>query len=422
MKILSKRNIFIFTIITTIAVASFIVSKNKDDSITVTTGKVKVRQLIKTVSASGIIEPVKEVQISSSISATITSMLVKDGQKVKKGDLLVVFDKEYIESEVKQKEAILSQQTFNSKMNMARLKQSELDFKSSKELAKKNLISEIDFEKIKLNMEIAQTTYEASLESIESAKASLSQTMDQLSKTRLYSPLDGTVSKLFKEEGEMALGSQFNTDVILTISNLSGLQANVEVDENDVSRIDINDSVKISIDAFPDEIFKGIIFEISNSPIRSGVGSQDQSVSYSVKIRMLTSNNKIKPGMTSNVDIITDIIQNVISIPIQALTRRKKKDINNNNKDSIDNQAQSENNEGIIWNNESEYDDIVFKTEAKDKDEIVKLTRVTTGVANNRYIEIKKGLKEGDKIVIGSYKVISKELKDGKKINTGKKE
>ena len=419
MKILKKRNIFIFIIIITAIIASVIIFKNKDDAVFVTTGKVKVRQLVKTVSASGVIEPVKEVQISSSISATITDILVKDGQKVKKGDLLVIFDKEYIESEVKQKKAMLSQQIFNSKMNMARLKQSELDFESSKELAEKNLISEIDFEKIKLNLDIAQTTYEASLESIESAKASLSQTMDQLNKTRLYSPLDGTVSKLFKEEGEMALGSQFNTDIILTISNLAGLQANVEVDESDISRINIDDSVKISIDAFPDEFFKGIIFEISNSPIRSNVGSQDQSVSYAVKIKMLTKNDRIKSGMSSNVDIITDIIPNVVSIPIQALTRRKKKEINN--KDSINNQAQSENKEGIIWNNENEYDDVVFKTETKDKNEIAKLIRVTTGVANNRYIEIKKGLKEGDKIVIGSYKVISKELKDGKKISTDKK-
>ena len=419
MKILRKRNIFIFIIMITAILASVIIFKNKDDAVFVTTGKVKVRQLVKTVSASGVIEPVKEVQISSSISATITDILVKDGQKVKKGDLLVIFDKEYIESEVKQKKAMLSQQIFNSKMNMARLKQSELDFESSKELAEKNLISEIDFEKIKLNLDIAQTTYEASLESIESAKASLSQTMDQLNKTRLYSPLDGTVSKLFKEEGEMALGSQFNTDIILTISNLAGLQANVEVDESDISRINIDDSVKISIDAFPDEFFKGIIFEISNSPIRSNVGSQDQSVSYAVKIKMLTKNDRIKSGMSSNVDIITDIIPNVVSIPIQALTRRKKKEINN--KDSINNQAQSENKEGIIWNNENEYDDVVFKTETKDKNEIAKLIRVTTGVANNRYIEIKKGLKEGDKIVIGSYKVISKELKDGKKISTDKK-
>jgi HlyD family secretion protein len=408
----NKKKKFIWLIIILIiASIGYKLATKKKEITTIESDEVKKRVIVKTISASGIVEPIKTVNISSEIAANIKRLLVKEGDIVKKGDLLLELDRKNIEAEVEQQKAGLAQQKYNSQMANSRLKQSELDYDNKVKLMNSNFLSETDFENVKLNLDIAKTSYESSLESIKLQEAYLEQSRDRLNKTNFYAPMDGLVSKIYKEEGEMVLGSQFNTDVVLDLVDVKELQVNIEVDENDVPLIALQDSVKVTIDALPDTVFKGIVTEIGNSP--AFLGNSERSVAYKVMVKMLAKDPGIKPGMTSYTEIITDVVTDVISIPIQALARRKYSELNNDD-DENEEVEEEEIEKGIVWSNESEYADVVFKLLPKGSDDIytVETAQVKTGIANNRFIEITEGLEEGDLIVIGNYKTISKVLKD----------
>ncbi|NOR46160.1 MAG: efflux RND transporter periplasmic adaptor subunit [Candidatus Delongbacteria bacterium] len=413
MKKKSKKKKFIWLIIVLIIVAVIIkIATKEKEFTTIESEKVKKRVIVKTISASGVVEPIKTVNISSEIAANIKRLLVKEGDIVIKGDLLVELDRKTIEAEVAQQKAALAQQKYNSQMAMSRLKQAKIDYENKVKLKKNNFLSDTDFENVKLNLEIAKTSYESSLESIKLQQAYLEQSKDKLNKTNFYAPMDGLVSKIYKEEGEMVLGSQFNTDVVLNIVNIQELQVNIEVDENDVALISINDSVKVTIDALPDTVFKGLVTEIGNSP--AFLGSAERSVAYKVMVKMLTKDSRIKPGMTSYTEIVTDVVNDVLSIPIQALARRKKSELNKSDDDEETVEDEEIEEKGIVWSNESEYADVVFKLTSNGSGNIytVETAQVKTGIANNRFIEITDGLEEDDLIVIGNYKTISKVLKD----------
>jgi len=288
------------------------------------------------------------------------------------------------------------------------LKKIELEFNNQKKLKEKNFISDNDFENIRISYEIAKTSYESSLENIKLQTAYLDQAEDRLRKTDIYAPLDGIVTKLYKEQGEIVLGSQFNTDVILSISDMNDFKVNVDVDENDVAFISSADSVKITIDAFGDTVFKGIVTEIGNTPLNAG--STESSVEYSVTVEMVTKDKRIKPGMTTYAEIVTDVIPEVLSVPIQALARRRNDDISEESNDKPENT-------GIVWNSKNDYSDVLFrlkKQNGSDKNSIyeVEMVKVKTGIANERFIEITDGISEDDLIVSGDYKTISKVLKD----------
>ncbi|MBU4485501.1 MAG: efflux RND transporter periplasmic adaptor subunit, partial [Candidatus Delongbacteria bacterium] len=367
------------------------------------------RTIVKTVSASGVIEPVKKVNISSSISANIIQLLVKEGQSVKKGDLLARLDRETITAEVEQQTAALSQQRYSSNTALLQMKQIQLDFDNKVKLKENNFISDNDFDNTKLSLDIAKTNYESSLENIKLQTAYLDQAKDKLNKTNIYAPLDGSIIKLYKEQGEMVLGSQFNNDIILSIADLNAFKVNVKVDENDVALISVADSVKITIDAMGEMIFKGTVTEIGNTPLN--VGSTESSIEYNVSVDMITKDDRIKPGMTTYAEIITDIVKDVLSVPIQSLARRKKSEID---KDSTDTKIENSN---IDWRKKSDYYDVIFRLNKKDKAEDkvyeVEMVKIKTGIANDRYIEITEGLNENDLIVSGDYQTISKVLKDG---------
>jgi HlyD family secretion protein len=365
--------------------------------------KAVIRTIIKTVSASGVIEPVKKVNISSSISANIVSLLVKEGQTVKKGDLLARLDRETIIAEVEQQTAALSQQQHSSEAAKLQLKQAQIDYDKKVKLKESDFISESEIETFKINLDIAKTAYGSSLESIKLQTAYLDQAKDRLSKTSIYSPMDGIVTKLYKEEGEMVTGSQFNTDVILSIADLNAYKVNVDVDENDVPSISLYDSVKVTVDALGDSIFKGIVTEIGNTPLNAA--NTDVAVEYTVAVNLITKNSSIKPGMTTYAEIITDVVDNVLSVPIQALARRKIDD--------------AEKTEATAWDKKNEFEDIIFKLKDKNggsKIYTVEAVKIKTGISNERFIEITEGLNENDRIVSGDYKTISKVLKDGMEV------
>ncbi|MFA7122737.1 MAG: efflux RND transporter periplasmic adaptor subunit [Candidatus Delongbacteria bacterium] len=383
----------------------------KDKLTEVESDKAVRRTVVKTISASGMIEPVKNVNISSEISANLDSLLVSEGQQVKKGQLLARLDRKNILAEVEQQNAALSQQKFSSNNALLNLKKIKLEYDNQAKLRENNFISENEFENIRINYEIAKTNYESSLENIKLQTAYLDQAQDRLRKTDIYAPLDGIVTKLYKEQGEIVLGSQFNTDVILSIADMNDFKVNVNVDENDVAFISTADSVKITIDAFGETVFKGIVTEIGNTPLN--LGSTESSVEYSVSVNLITKDARIKPGMTTYAEIVTDVVNDVLSVPIQALARRKKED--------TDKDKNTVSTTGIEWNGRNDYSDVLFrlkKLTGSEKEKIYEVEKVTvkTGIANERFIEITEGIFEDDMIVSGDYKTISKVLENGMKV------
>ncbi|MFA6654149.1 MAG: efflux RND transporter periplasmic adaptor subunit, partial [Candidatus Delongbacteria bacterium] len=383
----------------------------KDKLTEVESDKAVRRTVVKTISASGMIEPVKNVNISSEISANLDSLLVSEGQQVKKGQLLARLDRKNILAEVEQQKAALSQQKFSSNNALLNLKKIKLEYDNQAKLRENNFISENEFENIRINYEIAKTNYESSLENIKLQTAYLDQAQDRLRKTDIYAPLDGIVTKLYKEQGEIVLGSQFNTDVILSIADMNDFKVNVNVDENDVAFISTADSVKITIDAFGETVFKGIVTEIGNTPLN--LGSTESSVEYSVSVNLITKDSRIKPGMTTYAEIVTDVVNDVLSVPIQALARRKKED--------TDKDKNTVSTTGIEWNGRNDYSDVLFRLKKltdSEKEKIYEVEKVTvkTGIANERFIEITEGIFEDDMIVSGDYKTISKVLENGMKV------
>ncbi len=383
------------------AVSLSVYYSKKPKPVIIEADKAVIRTIVKTVSASGVIEPVKKVNISSSISANIVSLLVKEGQTVKKGDLLARLDRETIIAEVEQQTAALSQQQHSSEAAKLQLKQAQIDYDKKVKLKESDFISDSEIETFKINLDIAKTAYGSSLESIKLQTAYLDQAKDRLSKTSIYSPMDGIVTKLYKEEGEMVTGSQFNTDVILSIADLNAYKVNVDVDENDVPSISLYDSVKVTVDALGDSVFKGIVTEIGNTPLNAA--NTDVAVEYTVAVNLITKNGSIKPGMTTYAEIITDVVDNVLSVPIQALARRKVE--------------HSDKKEAAAWDKDEEFEDIIFRLKDKNGNNYkVEAVKIKTGISNEKFIEITEGLNENDRIVSGDYKTISKVLKDGMEV------
>ncbi|MFZ0391081.1 MAG: efflux RND transporter periplasmic adaptor subunit, partial [Calditrichia bacterium] len=237
----------------------------------------------------------------------------------------------------------------------------------------------------------------------------LKQASDDLSKTSIYAPMSGTISKLNKEVGEIALGSQFQEDVIMVISNLAGMEALVDVDENDIVSVSIGDTATIEVDALPDRQFKGTVTEIANSAKISGQGSADQKTEFEVKVAVADAGNQLRPGMTCSADVVTETRSNAVAVPIQSVAVRtprqlEKVEIQHAGDVAIADSAPQEfkpDKDGFV--------EVVFVIEG---DRAV-AKQVTTGIQSDTFIEIVNGISEGEEIVVGSYRAISRDLRNG---------
>jgi len=284
------------------------------------------------------------------------------------------------------------------------------------DLFKKNLVSLTDLESAEASLEQAESH-------VEQSEAALKQAADDLDKTTILSPMDGTITQLKKEEGEIALGSQFQEDVIMTVGDLTQMEVLAEVDENDVVLIDIGDSVKIEVDAIPDTILKGIVSEIAHTATTRGLGTQEELINFEVKIAIVDNHQKLRPGMSATVDVETETHLNALKIPIQCVTMKlpsefqKKKESNETKKDTTstaENQAenQEENAEAKPANKKEEGVEVVFIV----VNDTAKIVPIKTGISDDTHIEILDGLQEDDVIVSGSYRAITKLLKQGSKV------
>jgi len=401
-----KKKIFIGIGIVLVLAVIVIIGKNQKsvNAAEVQTQKVAKGQIVQKVNATGRVKPAVEVVISANVSGEILSLGVKEGDYVQKGQFLVQLDKERYQAA--RDRAKSSAQAADADVKLAH---SELV--RVREMHKKGLSSDVELER-------AEANYEKAKSNLQQAQASLKQAEDDLAKTRIVAPVGGTVIRLPKEVGEIALGSTFQKDEIMTIADLSTMEVMVEVDESDVIDVQLGDSVEIEIDALPDTTFTGKVTEIAHSAVVQGTSSQEQVINFEVTVTMDKKSPLLRPGMSAAVSIITDVENNAVVVPIQAVTVRSPKRLKNTETDTLEKASTGENksnNDNIPLTTETEQkrdqmDEVVFVVKP---DMTVEQRKVVTGISSDTHFQIVSGLEPGDEIVIGSYKAVSKDLKDG---------
>jgi HlyD family secretion protein len=304
-------------------------------------------------------------------------------------------------------------------MNKAQLDKISADYNRTKGMHDKKLSSDAELETAKSTYLSAVANYEGAQATVLQMEASLKETNQSLYKTTINSPMDGTISQLNVQLGDRVLGSGFSqgTD-IMTVSDLGSMIATVRVDENDVILVALGDTARIKVDAYGDKIFKGTVYQIGNSAVATGTGTQEQVVNFDVKIRLIDPDPGLRPGMSCNATIETQTINNVLSVPIQCVTARsdedKTKETPKEQDDKNSNVVDKKDKKASVTNKPKEVVFVVENNKAKMKE-------VKTGLSDDNYIQIKEGLKDGEKVVSGSYRAISRELNDGSKVKLEEK-
>jgi len=447
-----KNRTIIIAVISVIVIATvLLVGKKKGwigspDAEKVTTAKVEKRDITETVSASGKIEPETEVNISPDVAGKIISLPVEEGDKVEKGQLLVKINPDIYVSTVQRLEASLNTAKANLANSRARLQQAQAQFENAKasfdrnkSLFEQKTISQSDydaavsaFETAKGEVDAANQTIKASEYNVKSSEAALQEAQENLGKTTIYSPVTGTISKLNFEEGETVVGTQqMMGSEIMTIANLNEMEVDVDVNENDIIRVGMGDSAIIEVDAYLGKKFKGLVTSIANSAQVSGT-AMDEVTNFEVKIRILKESYKdvvsekqaelspFRPGMSASVEIETKTKKGVLSVPIQAVTTRDLKKMEENNKKPKkvrDEEDAGEGNErGFEKAEENKSEEKVEECVFTLKDGKAVRKVVKTGIQDSDFIEISSGLDEGEEVITGPYSAVSKFLKDGEAV------
>lgn len=388
---------------------------NNNESKVVEIAKVEAMTIVETVSATGKVQPEIEVKISSEVSGEVIALNVKEGQQVKKGDLLVKINPDIYESGVNRTVASLSTTKAGVTQAEAQVKEAKATYDRNKKLYDKGVISKAEWDKIVSSYEVAMASKQSAYYQMKSAAANVTEANDNLKRTTIFAPADGTISKLDIELGERVLGTQQMAGTeMMRIANLNNMEVEVDVNENDIVKVSIGDSAKVEVDAYLKRKFDGIVTSISNSA--TSTTSADQVTNFKVKVRLLKESytdllegkpanySPFRPGMTATVDIITKRSTNVLGVPISAVV--VKDDTTATKKDIVaeieEDQAKKE---GKAPKKDQKFECVFVKVGDKAKIRVVK-----TGIQDDTNIEILEGLKKGDEIITGPYTVVSKEL------------
>jgi HlyD family secretion protein len=380
---------------------------------------VQKRDLVASVTASGQVQPQTKVDVAADISGRIVRLAVKEGQTVTKGQFLLEIDPSQYIAAVQRSEAALSASKAQEAQAKANLIQAQRNYQRSAEIKKANaqLVSDEQLEQLKTQAEVQQALSEAAAHQVEQSAAQLNDAKSSLAKTTILAPMSGRVTRLAVEQGETAVPGTFNKDAatLLTIADMSVLETKVKVDETDVARIEVGDSAIVQIDAFPDTTFLGRVTKISNSSVKAAAasGSADQAVDYEVTIQLVNPPKDTRPDFSATAKVVTDARTRALSIPIIALTVRENEKLDNADtaaialgKSTNAKQVGKKDVEGVF----------VVGTDNK-----VTFRPVKVGIAGEKYFEVLSGLKEGEKIVGGTYQAI-RELKDGTLVREPKKD
>lgn len=422
---MSKKSIYfliggaVFIVVLLIILSKAGVLGNKDEGKEVETEVVKEITLTETVSATGKVQPEIEVKISSEVSGEIIELPIKEGQAIKKGDLLVRINPDLYESGVSRSSASLSTARAGLSQSEAQLKEATANYERNKRLFDKGVISKSEWDKIVSAYEVAKASKQSAYFSVQSANATVTEARDNLNRTTIYSPVDGTISKLDAELGERVVGTQQMTGTeIMRVANLNNMEVEVDVNENDIVKIEIGDEAEIEVDAYLRRKFKGEVTSISNSA--SSDLTADQVTNFKVKVRILKESyvdmtegkpanySPFRPGMTATVDIITERKQNILAVPISSVV--VKSDTTSVKKDVLKEleEKEKEKETGIV---EQKFECVYVK-----QGNIAVLKPITTGIQDDTNIEVIKGLKKGDEVITGPYTTVTKELSPNDKV------
>src|SRR5436189_4894839 len=411
-------------------VASIVWSK-REKPIPVTTEKAIRKTIVQTVSATGKVQPETEVKISPEVAGEIIELPVDDGKQVKRSDLLVRIRPDSYKALVEQQEAAISAAKATNLQQKATMLKTEHDLKRAEDLFNKKLISEQEFNAAQAAYDVAKNTYESSLHEIERAEAGSSQARDQLSKTTIYSPIDGTVTVLNSKQGERLVATgQFAGTEVMRVADLSHMEARVDVNENDVVNVKVGDKAEVKIDAYGDRKFHGTVYQIANTGTTTGAGTQEEVTNFQVKIRIDDHDVLLRPGLSTTADIETDMSKDEVAEPMHAVkirigdsnlspeeTEKKKQKLAQ--RDKSDNSAELVN-ERQEKATQREGREKLAKVVFLKKGSKAQLVKVTTGIADDTYMEIKSGVQPGDEVISGSYSAISRKLKEGAKLTYDK--
>ncbi len=385
------------------AVAAVLVMRSRGGKdLEVQTTPASRQKIVQTVNGTGRIQPRVQVKISADLSARITKLAVQEGQSVEKGALLVELERDRYLAAVESAEANVRSAQANAALVGQTMEQAQKDLARSKELHQRGLEAQSALDARQTAHMVEVPRHRAALEQVAQARATLRQSRDDLSKTRIYAPMSGTVSELNKEAGEMALGSQFQADVILVIADLREMEVQVDVDENDIIDIKVGQPAEIQVDALPGKVLHGMVREIGSSANSSGTGTAEQKTEFEIKIGITEPLATLRPGMTATADIVTRTAENALSVPLQSVALRTVDQLLQKGEKRKDAEARFKaDRDGFV--------EVVFRLEQGK----AMAREVTTGIQSEEWIEILSGLKEGEEVVSGSYRAISKDLENG---------
>ena len=420
---MSKKTIYILLAVAVVLIGTLIglsksgVIGSKDKGTEIEIANVAASTIVETVSATGKIQPEIEVKISSEVSGEIIALNVKEGQVVKKGDLLVKINPDLYTSSYNRTISNLSGTKAGLNQSEASYKEAKANYDRNKSLYDKGIISRADWDKAIASFEVAKANKQNAYYNVQSASATVLEAKDNLGRTTIYAPADGTISVLNVELGERVLGTQQMAGTeILRVANLNNMEVEVDVNENDIVKIKVGDKANVEVDAYLKKQFKGVVTSISNSA--SSTLTADQVTNFKVKVRILKESyqdllegkpstySPFRPGMTATVDIITNTKSNILTVPISSVVVKSDtaavKEI----------KVEDPNDEKSKPKSDKKFECVFVKVGNKAKIRIIK-----TGIQDDTNIEVLSGLKKGDVVITGPYTTVSKELKSGDKVS-----
>lgn len=432
----SRKKIYILGAIALLIVAAVVakvVSSKREKPILVTTEKAFRTNITEIVTATGKIQPETEVKIAPEVSGEIIEMPVKEGQLVRKGQLLLRIKPDSYRAQVESQQASLNGARSAAVQNRAELSKAETEYRRIQKLFEGGLISDSERNNAKTAYDSAKAALDTAQFQIQQSEGALRQINEALSKTTIYSPTTGTISSLTSRVGERVVGtSQFAGTEVMRVADLDSMEARVNVNENDVVDVKIGDAARISVDAYPDREIRGVVREIASTALTRNAGTQEEVTNFEVKISIPDRSVKLRPGMSTTADIETATVRGVVAVPIQSVTVRTP-----GSKLSPEEQERQRVKEAAQDNSDNRAD-VTNETEQKQKEraqrrtlqrvvfvkkgETVTMKKVETGIADNTFIEIRSGLQPGEEVVSGSYTAISRRLKDGAKVAIEKEE
>nr|WP_315153843.1 efflux RND transporter periplasmic adaptor subunit [uncultured Flavobacterium sp.] len=420
---MSKKTIYILLAVAVVLIGTLVglsksgVIGNKDKGTEIEIANVAASTIVETVSATGKIQPEIEVKISSEVSGEIIALNVKEGQVVKKGELLVKINPDLYTSSYNRTVSNLSGTKAGLSQSEASFKEAKANYDRNKSLFDKGIISKADWDKAIASFEVAKANKQNAYYNVQSASATVLEAKDNLGRTTIYAPADGTISVLNVELGERVLGTQQMAGTeILRVANLNNMEVEVDVNENDIVKIKVGDKANVEVDAYLKKQFKGIVTSISNSA--SSALTADQVTNFKVKVRILKESyqdllqgkpstySPFRPGMTATVDIITNTKSNILTVPISSVVVKSDtaavKEI----------KVEDPNEEKSKPKSDKKFECVFVKVGNKAKIRVIK-----TGIQDDTNIEVLSGLKKGDVVITGPYTTVSKELNSGDKVS-----